>query len=187
MADNPQKPKRFNTTGLCVPSKHYMADITAKLDKITELIDDGKYFTINRARQYGKTTTLRALNRTLKDRYIVASISFERFGAKNFETEEAFCLRFMEAVRRALENADLPDEYKQSWMDANVTDIDELGDHIAKMCKDKKFLLMIDEVDKTSNNRVFLQLLSMLRDKYLASQDDDDYGGPLVKTLLKKI
>jgi hypothetical protein len=33
-----------------------MVDITAKLDKIFDLINQRHYFTINRARQYGKTT-----------------------------------------------------------------------------------------------------------------------------------
>lgn len=50
--------RRFNTTGLCIPYKHYMVDIKDKLDRIKRLIDDGEYFVINRARQYGKTTTL---------------------------------------------------------------------------------------------------------------------------------
>ena len=50
--------KEFNTTGPCVPSKHYMVDISQKVREIERLVDAGKYFTINRARQYGKTTTL---------------------------------------------------------------------------------------------------------------------------------
>jgi hypothetical protein len=175
MAEKSARPKRFNTTGLCVPSKHYMADISAKLEKIAELIDDGRYFTINRARQYGKTTTLSALRRALKDRYVVISISFEGFGAKDFETEGAFCLCFMDAIQYALKDADLPDEYKKSWVDTDVTGFIALSRHITKMCAGKKVLLMVDEVDKTSNNRVFLQLLSMLRSKYLASQDGSDH------------
>ena len=49
--------KRFNVTGICVPDKHYMVDIGDKLEKIKAMVDYGDYFTINRARQYGKTTT----------------------------------------------------------------------------------------------------------------------------------
>ena len=51
----------FNTTGVCIPEKHYMVNINGRLQQIKVLVDEGKYFTINRARQYGKTTTLRAL------------------------------------------------------------------------------------------------------------------------------
>ena len=53
--------KKFNVTGLCVPTKHYMVDITERVGQIREMVDAGAYFTINRARQYGKTTTLAAL------------------------------------------------------------------------------------------------------------------------------
>lgn len=53
--------KEFNTTAVCVSNKHYMVDITERVNEIKRLVDAGKYFTINRARQYGKTTTLTAL------------------------------------------------------------------------------------------------------------------------------
>ena len=59
--------KEFNTTGVCVPSKHYMVDLTERVSEIKKPIDDGRYFTINRARQYGKTTTLNALESYLSD------------------------------------------------------------------------------------------------------------------------
>lgn len=42
--------KRFNTTGVCVPRKHYMVNIENKLNEIIELIDNECYFTINRPR-----------------------------------------------------------------------------------------------------------------------------------------
>lgn len=47
--------RRFNITGLCIPEKHYMVDIKSRLEEIRVLIEEGAYFTINRARQYGKT------------------------------------------------------------------------------------------------------------------------------------
>lgn len=53
--------KRFNTTGACFPEQHYMVDITERLAAIKKMIDCGDYFVINRGRQYGKTTTLNAL------------------------------------------------------------------------------------------------------------------------------
>ena len=57
--------KEFNITGVCIPEKHYMVDITDKTDNIFKLIEKGKYFTINRPRQYGKTTTLFLLDKLL--------------------------------------------------------------------------------------------------------------------------
>ena len=52
--------KKFNVTGLCTPEEDYMVDISGKIAQIKKLVDSRSYFTINRARQYGKTTTLAA-------------------------------------------------------------------------------------------------------------------------------
>ena len=53
--------KEFNTTGVCYPQLHYMMDNSHKISDVINLIERGKYFTLNRPRQYGKTTTLRFL------------------------------------------------------------------------------------------------------------------------------
>ena len=50
--------KRFNIAGTCIPQKHYMADTSEKLSRMIRLIEQESYFTINRARQYGKTTNM---------------------------------------------------------------------------------------------------------------------------------
>ena len=69
--------KRFNTTGVCLSSQHYMVDLTERVKEIKAMIDCGDYFCINRGRQYGKTTTLDALKNALAMDYTVFSISFE--------------------------------------------------------------------------------------------------------------
>ena len=46
--------KYFNTTAVCIPSKHYMVDILDCVKSIKKLVDDGKHFAINCARQYGR-------------------------------------------------------------------------------------------------------------------------------------
>ena len=167
--------RRFNVTGLCVANKHYMVDISGKLEQIGEMIDNGDYFTINRARQYGKTTTLSLLRRTLFREYTVASISFEGLGDESFATPEAFCHAFMELVRDSLRFTDASGEYISGWYDEQITTFQKLNGHITGLCRDKKVLLLIDEVDKTSNNRVFLHFLGMLRNKYLKREDGMDY------------
>ena len=167
--------RKFNVTGVCVSQKHYMVDISNKLKKIAELIDDGQYFVINCPRQYGKTTTLACLKRLLKDEYIVVSISFERLGDESFESSKSFCLSFMKLIRKSLSLTNISEEYKEAWVNKDVDDFMELSDHIDKMCKDQKVILMVDEVDKTSNNQVFLQFLSMLRAKYLGRELGEDY------------
>ena len=167
--------RRFNVTGLCVPKEDYMVDISGKIEQIRKLVDDRCYFTINRARQYGKTTTLAWLAKTLADDYLVASISFEGIGDESFESPASFCHEFLRLVRRAMEFTPAPGEYKESWLDPDVSTFPDLSEHITKMCKDKKVVLMIDEVDKSSNNRVYIHFLGMLRDKFLARKNERDY------------
>jgi hypothetical protein len=73
-----------------------MVDIGGKIAQIKELIDNKYYFTINRGQQYGKTTTLGILERTIKDKYIVASISFQGIGDEDFETAGKICPIFID-------------------------------------------------------------------------------------------
>ena len=55
-----------------------MVDISGKIDEIVrDYIECDEYFTINRARQYGKSTTLALLYNRLKENYLVLDISFE--------------------------------------------------------------------------------------------------------------
>jgi len=167
--------KRFNVTGLCVPHKHYMVDISGKLAQIKELIDDEHYFVINRARQYGKTTTLHAIFREFSEEFLVVPISFEGLGDEAFKSSENFCKVFMQIIQRALKFTSAESEYIDEWLNKEVDSFASLGNHITDMCEERKVVLLIDEVDKTSNNRVFLNFLSMLRTKYLARDAGMDY------------
>lgn len=72
--------KHFNTTGVCLPDRHYMVDVTERVEGIRQMIERGDYFCINRGRQYGKTTTLEAIQRLFQPEYMVLSISFEGLG-----------------------------------------------------------------------------------------------------------
>ena len=169
--------RRFNVTGTCVGKKHYMVDISKKLDEIEKLVDDECYFTINRARQYGKTTTLLHLEKRLEasGKYIVANISFEDAGVGAFDTEEAFCKMFLGRISEALAFSNGDGLAAKRWLDPDVNSIDSLRRHITKMCKDVKVVLMIDEVDKSSNNGLFLHFLGILRAKFLLRQAEKDY------------
>ena len=82
--------KVFNITADCKPELHYMVNIDSRLKKIKELIDKGEYFAINRARQYGKTTTLRGLSRFLQKEYLVADREFHIFGDAKFQNRNVF-------------------------------------------------------------------------------------------------
>jgi hypothetical protein len=166
--------KKFNITGICRPAKHYMADISSKLAKTLVMVEDGDYFIINRPLQYGKTTILYTLAELLeqKDNYTVFNISFEGVGSHFFEEEPVFCRGFIQLLAdyaryRAPELFD--------WLSENAkqkNNIYELSDFITQLANktEKKVVLLIDEVDKSSNNQLFIDFLAMLRNKYLAQE-----------------
>jgi len=158
--------REFNVTGLCIPDRHYMVDISNKVNQIAAMVEKGQYFTINRARQYGKTTTIRQLERVLLEKgYQVARISFERIGDEPFENEKNFCQTLLRQISRALECNNVED--CKTWVNKSVFTFESMDLHLNKTCKNKKVVLIIDETDKTSNNLVFLRFIGMLRDKYL--------------------
>ena len=169
--------KRFNSTGVCVGRKHYMVDISNKLEKIRELIDNEFYFTINRPRQYGKTTTLNELKKLLKEEYLVISISFEGIGDKVFENEEEFSKVFIELLSETIEMTDEEESSRLNTLGKNISNIKELSKAITGFVKDasKEVILFIDEVDKSSNNQLFLSFIGMLRNKYLARELEEDF------------
>jgi hypothetical protein len=163
-------PKKFNITGRCFPAQHYMADVSGKIAKIVEMVENGDYFTINRPRQYGKTTYLYVLASTLRSKdNIVFNMSFEGIGDSFFANEEVFSQGFVHQLAKYATVA-APD--LQEWLETeaeNCTSLSKLSNLISKMITklDRNVVLLIDEVDKSSNNQLFVSFLAMLRNKYL--------------------
>ena len=175
--------KEFNVTGTCIPEENYMVDMTEKLDQMIRMIEKGQYFTINRARQYGKTTALALLYRRLREKYTIIRLSFEGTGEISFSSDRAFVEMFIRAAAEFGKITGIPEELLGSWKDlSGLLDnpkedaIDYLSRKITALCKasSREILLMIDEVDKSSNNQVFLNFLGMLRNKYLRRREGLD-------------
>jgi hypothetical protein len=191
--------KEFNITGTCIPSMHYMVDTSEKLKKVIKYIDKRRYFIINRPRQYGKTTTLFLLNKILKEKedYLPIKISFEGIGDLIFEKEETFVKTFLEILEDALAFVDSSLAAILGEIKDGVVTLKDLSKAITELVlkANKKVVLMIDEVDKSSNNQLFLSFLGILRNKYLLRNEGLDYtfhsvilaGVHDVKTLKLKI
>ena len=161
--------KSFNVTGSCNPERHYMVDTASRFQAVERLIDGANYFTINRARQYGKTTMLDTIWRRLSDRYLVIDTSFEGVGESPFQSEEAFARLFVSLMKEVLWYSKA-DESLMALLDKSVPkDMDGLSRLISEFCmaSPKPVLLLIDEVDKSSDNQLFLSFIGMLREMYL--------------------
>ena len=175
--------RQFNTTGTCYPQLHYMVDITDRLDDIEKRVASGQYITINRGRQYGKTTTLYHLAKRLSNDYVVFSISFESMGETEFKNKESLAYSFLQQIQMLFEFKDmdnLEDRTKHIILDTisqfaqsrsipfevfekKITEINAYNS--------KPIVVIIDEVDNASNYESFIELLRMLRNKFLKRMD----------------
>ena len=169
----------FNTTAVCIPLEHYMVNIDSRLVEIKKLVDAGKYFTIHKARQYGKTTTLRALYTFLQNEYYVVLIDFQTFGNAEFQTENKFALSFAGSFLRVFKRNQLvqsdelvkalnrlKESTNQKSEDFTLKVLFEELSDICGAC-DRPIVMMIDEVDSATNNQVFLDFLAQLRAQYI--------------------
>ncbi|GHU70162.1 hypothetical protein FACS1894184_15230 [Clostridia bacterium] len=161
--------REFNINGLCMPKDHYMVDLSQRVREIDEtLVEKGKYFTINRARQYGKTTTLNSLAQLLSNKYLVIRLSFEGRD-EYFSSPQTLALGVSLDIAGRLRNID------EKLAAVFRTPIDpelplrDLGYKIQTACEQasKGLILLIDEVDKASDNQIFIAFLGLLRDLYL--------------------
>ncbi len=169
--------RRFNVNGICRPEEHYMVKLDMRLEKIKALIDAGEYFAINRGRQYGKTTTLYLLEKFLSENgYIVFFLSFEGLSEDAYANQTAFCRTFCGLLYDVLDFGEvdgIPEAMKENLEKISVgelsVDFRILSNLISKLCAsaEKPVVLMIDEVDQAGNQRIFLDFLGMLRNKYL--------------------
>ncbi len=171
--------KQFNCSADCKPELHYMVNMYDNLVQIKHMVDQGLYFPINYARQYGKTTTLHALEQLLKGEYIVLSMDFQMFSAADFQTEkdfvETFSTEILESVQiqDSAEDTMYPDTFRhfKGLSDGTAPNhkLSILFRAVSRWCgfSDKGIVLLIDEVDSACKYPVFLDFLSQLRGYYI--------------------
>lgn len=173
--------RRFNVTGSCSPQLHYMVRLDERLRKIKEdYVDYGSYFVINRGRQYGKTTTLRALAKYLGGDYVVLAMDFQRMSTGNFENEQTFVRSFIRYFQDLFPDREtitgIGEEELQTLAAMRQEELVTMDDMFRVLSRligaaDKKFVLIIDEVDSASNNQVFIDFLAQLRGYYLSREE----------------
>ena len=164
--------RQFNVNANCIPEQHYMVDLTERLWQVKGMVDAGQYFAINRARQYGKTTMLKALAGFLRENYVVASLDFQKMSYANFESEQAFVMAFanelIDCVKELPERIETKLEALAEGNAGNLT-LSALFRVLNRWCEEagRGVVLMIDEVDSATNNQVFLDFLAQLRACYI--------------------
>lgn len=162
--------KKFNITGTCYPDLHYMMDNRSKLEAIQTMVEEGSYFVINRPRQYGKTTLLALLAERLSvaSGYLPIEVNFQGVDSHWYASDSAFATMVARQMQKALSYA-IPEQEALLQQLADVGRMEGLSDAITVIVQqlDKKIVLIIDEVDASSQHEPFLSFLGMLRSKYL--------------------
>ena len=165
--------KRFNYTGTCIPEKHYMVDISKKIDEIIKMIDYGDYFTINRPRQYGKTTTINSLSAKLKERYLVIKINFQGKESESFSSVKKLSKLFIDSINIYLKRTNQKEYTIKEKEVESLLDLSQIITNFIDKA-DKKVILFIDEVDGASNYELFSKFLGLLREKFLQRNEGED-------------
>ena len=154
---------------------HYMVNIDNQLSQIKQMIDHGKYFVINRSRQYGKTTTLISLKSYLKNEYQVIFLDFQYFN--NFQSTFKFVAKFLAYLsdykfEDHSYNEWFKEHYEKTIKDPKdpMIDMGYLFDILSKFCMlvPKPIVLLIDEVDQFSNYNFIVDFLTNLRYQYIS-------------------
>ena len=178
--------REFNSTGLCVPRKHYMVDISGRVEQMRAMVERGDYFCVNRARQYGKTTSLAALRRALAGDYAVAGLDFQGLSHASFRTEGHFVRGLCRMIARTVPLPPRASEEVGALAAGDVADLalDDLFFAFSAWCEESErpVVLIIDEVDSATNNQVFLDFLAQLRLGYLTREKNP--GHPTFRSVV---
>lgn len=169
--------KLFHTNADCSPALHYMVDLHTRLEAVKAMVDQGQYFTINRARQYGKTTLLHALEQLLQEDYIVISLDFQMLGNADYENEYTFVEAFAGEISDLAAGMESCPEQVRHQLEAFAhgyerARLSKLFRCLSRWCgaSTRKIVLMIDEADQAADHQVFLDFLSQLRGYYIQRQ-----------------
>jgi hypothetical protein len=157
----------FNTSGPCDPAKHYMLAPETRLPGVRELIDQEQFFALHAPRQTGKTTSVRALARSLTAEGHYAAL------VATCETGQAVSGRLEEGITTLLDalhlaaRVDLPAELRPPEPDSSVSAATRLQDFLtgwSQKCP-RPIVLFLDEIDALLDD-LLLSVLRQLRAGY---------------------
>ncbi|KJJ86100.1 ATPase domain protein, prokaryote domain protein [Candidatus Omnitrophus magneticus] len=160
------KSKRyFNTTGFCMPERHYMVDPLRNQKIIFDLIEKTQYFTIHAPRQTGKTTLLHELAHRLnkEGNYISVVFSVESAGYRSI-TEETANLKIINSLYESCELF----ISKELWPKKSLADEKcSLQTYLNNWAGSQKkpIVLLLDEIDSLYDD-VLVSVLRQLRNGF---------------------
>jgi len=163
-------PREFNIFGPVYPDKHYHVNRLAVKAQIKHKIDQGRYFTLNAARQMGKTTLFREVIAELTTTYDYFGILLSFEALRNYTSE-----RFYEQLSKIIRTQFLSGSPEFTTDNLIFADHGDFGDWLNQTVAQtqRKGILMIDEFDAIGPE-LAEPILATFRDMYL-SRDMPDY------------
>ncbi|MDR1533821.1 MAG: ATP-binding protein, partial [Planctomycetota bacterium] len=166
---DPVMPKRFNIAGPCIPNRHYLLPVIARLPEARLLAKQGDYFVIHAARQSGKTTFLHALTDEInaEGQFYALHCSLEELQGITDMTLGIYSI--VDGIQMAMEYspmANLRANANQPKV-ANATPTTLVRRGLTQLCigLDKPPSIFFDEVDCLSG-QALITFLRQLRDGY---------------------
>ena len=156
----PPLPKRFNTTGPCEESAHYMIPPLPRVPEARGLVSEGSYFVLHASQPLGKTTFLRAFAKQLtsEGQYTVVYVSCEAAEAAGDDADvaqEIIATRLVDEAERQLEPGLRPPPFVAS------SPASRLGQFLSCWAQSspRRLVVLFDEIDAVRGQ----SLISVLR------------------------
>ncbi len=162
----PPIPKYFNTTGPCLPGRHYMLPPLARVPEAQALVGRGGYFGLHAPRQSGKTTFLLAFAKALTaaGHYVALYTSCEIAEAAGDDAEAAQEIIVERMIDRAAQQ--LPPELRPPPLDGSNRQarLTAFLRAWSEACP-RRLVILFDEIDALRGQSL-ISVLRQLRDGF---------------------
>ncbi|MDR0615053.1 MAG: hypothetical protein LBF82_03755 [Lactobacillales bacterium] len=118
-----QSPKIFNTTGPCVPEKHYMLPVLPRLPGVDEMLANENYFILHAPRQSGKTTFLQALVKKINSEGHSYAFYCSIDATQNMKDNDIAMTTILEQINIALKMTGIHDFIQLSYPDDSFPNV----------------------------------------------------------------
>ncbi len=163
----------FNTAGPCFADEHYMLPPERRLGRVLELIEDGKYFSLQAGRQTGKTTSaqwlVRHYNQGAERSAVWIDLETAREEPDLSRAMVTVLNAFDRAIKRTLPSLGVPEGRARFLEDPASAVLVYLQD-LAKRSP-KPLVILFDEADCLVG-ATMVSFLTQIREGYIARREE---------------
>jgi signal recognition particle receptor subunit beta len=174
---NEQKPKTFNTAGICKPAEHYMLPVLPRLPDASKMIEDKLYFVIHAPRQSGKTTFLRVLTDKINSDGKYYAVLCSLASLRPITDDDIGMNRVVSQINVALRFSDIEIIQKMAYTFNSFPGMSDPDSKVRNMlnliCRDldRELIIFFDEADCLADSPL-ITFLTQIRDGYLDRTDE---------------